>query len=180
MPKISPRHALTEQEASFCRIYVAFGEENQAEAYRRSHMVQRKDGEWVLPPRPGSTADVVESLDPLSTKEVSRRAGIMLKQSHIKAYIKEIGSPPGDTARGVIGEQALFGDDGAQRKAAEMILSQEDKLGFKNAVDRWVEILTEIGAEIEVPLPAKCPHCKGPLSAKTLFKRMFPNEDARA
>ena len=186
MPQISTKHALTRQELVFCKIYVAFGFANHSDAYRRSFMERRRDGNYVAPPRRGMTPDELDKIDPITTKEVNRRGKYLLSQDHIKSYIQEIGKPAGDHARDVLIEQAMFGDKLDARRAAEKILEQEDKLGFRDAVSRFWEISCEIGAEIEVPLPHEvtgtvtCPHCTQghevtlPLRLRAPAEEMFP------
>jgi hypothetical protein len=187
MPRISSKHALTGQELMFCKIYVAFGFTNHSDAYRRAFMVSNKSGKYVVPPRPGMTTDELDALEPITTKEVNRRGKHLLSQDHIAAYIEEIGKPAGDHARGVLVEQAMFGAKGDALRAADKILEQEDKLGFRDAVTRFWEISIEIGAEVEVPLPhnvsgfVTCPHCAEghevtlPLKARVPVAALFPN-----
>jgi hypothetical protein len=177
MPRISYRHALTPQEFDFCKIYVAFGESNHTEAYRRAFLTRIKGGAFVEPEHIGMTSEELNVLPPVSPKEATRRAKQLLKQDHIIQYIAEIGKPASDHARGVLSEQAMFGDAQASRKAAEEILKQEDKMGFRDAVERWAEILCEIGAEIEVPLPTSCPNCGHGLSATAPLGEMFKQRE---
>jgi hypothetical protein len=186
MPKISSKHALTRQELIFCKIYVAFGFTNHSDAYRRAFMERRADGQYVAPPRTGMTADQLDAIEPITTKEINRRGKHLLSQDHIKAYIEEIGKPAGDHARGVLAEQAMFGAKAEALRAADKILEQEDKLGFRDAVTRFWEISCEIGAEVEVPLPhdvtgkVTCPHCAEghevtlPLRVLVPVEEMFP------
>lgn len=152
--RISARHALTEREARFVQIWLGFDRKNAAEAYRRAFCVRRKDGEWVEPAVDGMSHLELMDLDPVVSKEASRRAAVLLDQDHVKRYAEEASRPAGDTARGVLTEQALFSDDeGARRRAAEEILKQEDRLGLQDDFERWCEIGRECGFEIEVPLP---------------------------
>ena len=136
-PKISARHALTEKESEFVKVYLAFGETNVAEAYRSSHLEQRLDGQYVEPPRERMSLDDLNLLKVIPPRECTRLGKQLLAQQYIQDYIAEIKRPPGDTARTVIAEQALFADEAAARSAATKILEQEDKLGFKDAVERW-------------------------------------------
>lgn len=190
---ISRKHALLPAELKFCKVYLGFGKTNHTEAYRRSFMRRRKDGEWVEPPIDGYSQEELDALDPLSTKEINRRAKQLLKQSYIQEYLKEVGLPVGAQARGVLTEQVTFGSEQHARKAAEQVLAQEDKLGIRDATFRWAEIMREIGAEIEVPLPTRfekrytiqCENCghaidvhvDEPLVAKANFADMFPKRE---
>jgi RNase P subunit RPR2 len=86
-------------------------------------------------------------------------------------------------------DQVLFGDDQASLRAAQYVLADEDKLGFRDAVERYAEIMTEIGAEVVVPLPSTiernvlCPHCfethgvKFDLEVSVPFGEMFPRDE---
>lgn len=180
--KISAKHALTAKEKDFCKIYVAFGLKNGPEAYRRSYCIERADGTYAAPIGDyinihSISDDDLKALPGLDPKEISKKVQGLLKQSYIAAYIEEIGRAPGDHARDVLGDQARFGSPGEARRAAEVILKEEDKLGFREAVDRWAEILMEIGAEIEVPLPHNCPHCGKGLYASVLVSEMFAKKE---
>jgi hypothetical protein len=135
-PIISARHALNESEFKFCKAYSAGL--NAPEAYRRAFV-----------------AEVEEIAPEKRTKEVSRRARALLKQDYIERYLEEIGHPAGERARAVLTDQALFGSEASSRKAAEKILADEDKLGFRDAVERFLEIMVEVGADVEVPLPGR-------------------------
>lgn len=161
MSEIRAHHALTEQEAIFCKVYVAFGSKNQAEAYRRGFLVRtRQDRKgkqrWIYVERPDRASyshDDLKDLKEINSKEVSRRAQLLLEQEHIQQGIKEIKGDAGDTARQVLEEQAKFGDGRDARAAAEKILDLEDKMGFRDASERWAEIMCAIGTEVVVPLP---------------------------
>ncbi len=178
--KISAKHALNAKEKDFCKIFVAFGLKNGPEAYRRSFCIERADATYVAPIGERALVydeDALKALPGLDPKEVAKKVATLLKQTHIKAYIEEIGRSPGDHAREVIADQARFGDKAESRRASEIILAQEDKLGFREAVDRWAEILMEIGADIEVPLPHNCPHCGKGLYASIPFAEMFGKKE---
>ena len=175
--KISAKHALTPKEIEFCKVYVAFGNTNHTEAYRRAFCIARLDGTFAEPPVPHMDDEAIKGLPALTPKEISRRAGQLLKQAHIQMYVEEISRPAGDHARGVLADTARFGKAGESLRAADQILSQEDKHGFREAVERWAEILCEIGSEIEVPLPHECPHCGKALYASVPFAEMFKQKE---
>ena len=143
--KISARHALTEQELDFCKRYEAMGRKNHTEAYRRAFWPRYKDsdGRWVLP----------EHQDLPPPKEVSRRATRLLDQDYILAYLEELRQTAGDRARDVLSEQVQFEVGRPAAQAAAQILQQEDKLGFRDAVEKYAEIMSAIGAEVVVPAP---------------------------
>lgn len=148
MAHVSVRHALTTAEFDFCRVFCAFGETNAAEAYRRSHCVQQgasyyeKDDDG----KPVGSA--------LSPKQASKQASLLLGREHIKAFLEELRNPTGDHARETLADQVLFSEDEGQRlKAAQRILDDEDKLGFRDASDAWAERMSAIGVEVVVPAP---------------------------
>ena len=157
--KISTEHALTSKEVEFCKVYVAFGYKNHTDAYRRAFCIVRQDSTFVEPPAPHMSDQEIRSLPTMLPKEMNRKASTLLKQDHILAYIDEIAKSAGDHARRVIADTARFGKPSERMRAADAILAAEDKLGQRDAVERWVEILCEVGADIEVPLPHECPHC---------------------
>jgi hypothetical protein len=158
MARISVRHALTEKEFDFCRIYAAFGEKNASEAYRRSHCVQVGEM-WYEKDSKGEPIGVWNDEGKLGSghldaKAVSKQATLLLKRDHIASFMEEIRNPTGDHARGALSDQVLFaGDDGQRLKAAQRVLDDEDKLGFRDAADAWAERMCAIGAEIVVPVP---------------------------
>lgn len=173
--KISAKYALSHNEIEFCKIFVAFGLTNHTEAYRRSFLTFRADSTYCEAPVPGLSDDELKKLESLLPKEINRRAKQLLKQDYIQAYLTEIARPAGEHARSVLADQARFAaNPGDARRAAEQILASEDKLGFRDAVEHWAEIMCEIGAEIEVPLPAECPHCGKGLYAAAPMSEMFP------
>jgi hypothetical protein len=151
---ISARHALTEQEARFVQVWLGFGRKNGSEAYRRAFAVRRKDGSYCTPDSPGMTQDELLALPELTTKEAFRRANVLLETDYIVRYAEETSRSAGDLSRDVLAEQAMFAEDeGIRRHAAQELLKQEHSAGLKDDAERWVEIMREIGAEIEVPLP---------------------------
>ncbi len=158
MPRINPKHALTKQEREFCKIHLALGAHagDAAETYRRAFLRKRgSDGKWYEPGEGQLSKEDIDGYATITPKEVSRRANTLLKREHIRAYLDELKRPVGDHARSVLADQAMFGNDPTARRAAEQILAQEDKHGFRGAVERFIDILCEIGAEIEVPLPTR-------------------------
>jgi hypothetical protein len=162
MPRISVRHALTEREFDFCRIYAAFGEKNAAEAYRRSHCVQQGEDYFE------KDADGKPAGKALDAKAVSKQASLLLGRDHIKLFMEELRNPTGDHAREALSDQVLFaGDENQRLKAAQRVLDDEDKLGFRDAADAWAERMCAIGAEVVVPVPG---------GGETVFhaKEMFP------
>lgn len=189
MARIPAKNACTPQEIAFCRIYLAFGEKNAAEAYRRAFLVQDSD-RWYLP-RADGTPDADKELTP---RQVSKLVKTLLGQDWIQEYIKEIARPASTHARDVLAEQAMFGDPAEARRAAEKIIDQEDKLGFRDAAERWAEVMCEAGAEIVVPLPVECNNeiivicsncgekevrrCGKQLETSAPLSRMFPQYGA--
>jgi hypothetical protein len=177
---VSTKHALNEPELRFCRAYLALGKKNASEAYRRSHLLYYRGAYY-------DTDDKGErSGDPVKAKDVGRRAGLLLRQDHIQRYLAELEAPTSDHARSAMADQVLFGDEQSSLRAAQHVLADEDKLGFRDAVERYAEIMCEIGAEVVVPLPSKvsrvarCPHCfeehkvEFDLEVTVPFKEMFP------
>lgn len=148
MARVSVRYALTDREFTFCRVYAAFGEKNAAEAYRRSHCVQQGEDYFE---KDDSGKPCGPKLNP---KAVSKQASLLLGRDHIVAFIEELRNPTGDHARDALSDQVLFADDDGQRlKAAQRVLDDEDKLGFRDAADAWAERMCAIGAEVVVPIP---------------------------
>jgi hypothetical protein len=147
--RISRRHALNDKELAFVRIYSAFGGQNAAEAYRRSHLAEDEDGNWYEHDKRGEPR-----LDrPVDAKAASKRAAALLAQDHISGYLEEMKLGAGDHARQQLADAVLFTDDTTALKAAEKVLADEDKLGFRDAVQKWAEVMVAIGTEVVVPLP---------------------------
>jgi hypothetical protein len=147
--RISARHALSTDELMFVRIYSAFGEQNAAEAYRRAFLLEDDDGGWFEKTKKG----VIREDKPVDPKSASTRAARLLSQDHIKGYIAELKQGAGDAARQQLADAVLFTNDATALKAAEKVLADEDKLGFRDAVERWAEIMCAIGTEVVVPVP---------------------------
>lgn len=143
MSSISARHALTDQEMEFCKIYAGFGYTSHTDAYRRSFFPPRKNNDGYLQAHP----------DLPSPKEANRLAKLLLDKPHIQAFLEELKAPAGDRARDVLTEQAHFGSDQIARQAAVKILEDEDRLGFRDAVEQWTTLMCAIGTEVVVPLP---------------------------
>lgn len=160
--RISHRHALDSDELMFVRIFVAFGKQNAAEAYRRAYLAKNEEGNWFLRDKKGDPR-----LDkPVDANTASKKATALLKQDHIAGYIAELDQGAGDAARQTLTDAVLFTDDQLSLKAAEKVLADEDKLGFRDAVELWAEVMcalgTEVvlavdGAEVVVPLKAMFP-----------------------
>jgi hypothetical protein len=149
---ISPRHALTSQELGFCKIYAANSYKRPGDAYRQSFMERNLEGEWVEPPRPDLTRDEILGLKPLAANQINKKANNLLKQDKIRDYVDWLSARPGDIAQNAITEQALFGEQSVQMRAAETLLDLEDKLSKKDDFERWAEIMCQVGTEVVVDL----------------------------
>jgi hypothetical protein len=161
-------------------MYLALGGKNAAEAYRRSYLLQEEAGYF----RRGPKGERVGA--PLTTKQVSKEANALLKRDHIQDYIKELSVSTSDAARETLADQVRFGDSQESLRAANRILDDEDKLGFRDAAEMWADIMCEVGTEVVVPIPGHveadvyCPHCfeqhhvKLPIEATVPMESMFP------
>lgn len=184
--KISIRNVIDPAELRFCQIYLAFGKKDAAEAYRRSFLRKNAMGEWIDAPRDAElTPDLLKQVAPAYPADVGRRAMSLLKQAHIQDTLKELERSPSELARKTLTDQILFGDARVQAKAMERVWTDEDKLGFRDAVEKWAEILCEIGAELVIPLGVVrrrvcCVHCgkfsdvEVDLAAEVDFETFFP------
>lgn len=149
---ISARHSLTEGEFRFCKVYAGFGYSDAPEAYRRAFCVENPiDLKWYFPADADRTFPDVDR--PIDGKLAYNRANALLELPHIKGFLDELKQNTGEHARQALGNAVLFGDAGASLKAAGQVLDDEDRLGFRDAVEKWAEILCEIGCEVVVPLP---------------------------
>jgi hypothetical protein len=148
--RISNRHALLDSELAFVRIYTAFGETNAPEAYRRAYLAEGEDEQWYPRTRTGE-ADMEKA--PVDNRTCYRKAQALLATDHINSYIAELKDSTGDLARQQLADTMLFTDDKLSLAAAERVLEDEDKLGFRDAVEQWAEIMCAIGAEVVVPAP---------------------------
>lgn len=156
--KISARHALTQKELDFCRIYAGFDFSNPSEAWRRAFHPDLHDSETgAYHPDPSCPKPA----------SVAKRVAALLDKAHIQAYLAELKGDASDRARGVLAEQAHFGEGADAQRAAMKILESEDKLKFRDAVENWAEILCAIGTEVVVPLP-------GGGEVAFPFREMFP------
>jgi hypothetical protein len=149
--RISNRHALIGNELMFVRIYVAFGEDNAPEAYRRAYLSYNDDDELWYPRKANGDGDFTKT--PLDPKQCYRKAKALLDADHIQSYIAELRESAGDLARQQLSDTMLFTDEKLSMQAAERVLDDEDKLGFRDAVEQWAEIMCAVGAEVVVLLP---------------------------
>jgi len=149
--RISNRHALLDNELVFVRIYVAFGQENAPEAYRRAYLAYDNDSEQWYPKAANGNPELTKP--PIDPRACYRKAKTLLDQAHVQAYIAELQESAGDLARQQLADTMLFTDDSLSMKAAERVLDDEDKLGFRDAVEQWAEIMCAVGAEVVVPVP---------------------------
>jgi hypothetical protein len=172
---ISARHALTEAEFRFVQVYAAFGERDAAEAYRRAFCV--KVGECYYE-KDGKGEPIEGKL--VEPKEASKRAKALLDKPYIADTLAGLKIPAGDQARETLGEQVLFGTDQTRLKAAERILAEEDKLGFRDAADQWAEHMCRIGTEVVVPLPGGAEVVVPLASMFPQFSEALPTPDALA
>jgi hypothetical protein len=143
-----------------------------ATAYGRTFLKERRVRNRVERFEPEDYVQLMRDpkaeVSPVDSKEVARRAKLLMSQEHIKGFYEElIEVNPGDRAREVLAEQALLGDESAARSAAKQILEDEDKLGQRSSFELWAEIMCAIGAEVVVPLP-------GGGEAVTDMREMFP------
>lgn len=143
---VSARHALTDLEFEFCKRHLAGLP--AATAYRRTFLAEAADGKTYA----SVDATGAGVGKPIHSKEVSRRASILLAQEHVQAYLGEITSPAGDRARGVLLEKAMFDGD---RMAAQAVLEDEDKAGARDAVEHWAHIMCAIGTEVVIDVPGR-------------------------
>jgi hypothetical protein len=181
--EVSARHALTNDEVRFCRMFMAFGEKNMTEAYARSFLVIEGKEAYHRDERGKRTGL------PVPRKEISREGALVLRKEHIQRYIAELKSTPSEAARDTLSDHVRFGDPTDALRAANRILDDEDKLGFRDAAEKWAEIMCEVGAEVVVPLPGKvkgsvyCPHCFAQhdvelaIEATVPMAKMFPKFD---
>jgi hypothetical protein len=179
---VSARHAVNEDEKRFVRMYLALGGKNQAEAYRRSFLVLEDGKAFRRDSRGNRTGP------PLDNRNIAKFASALLKKDHIKAYVAELRAPASEAARETLTDQVRFGDSQEALRAANRILDDEDKLGFRDAAEKWADIMCEVGAEVVVPLPGTvegdvyCPHCyeqhhvELPIEVTVPMSKMFTGE----
>lgn len=164
--KISIRGVIDPCELRFCQIYLAFGKRDASEAYRRSFLRKNAMGEWIDAPRDCELSpDQLKQVAPALPDIVGRRAIALLKQSHIQDTLRELERSPSELARKTLTDQILFGSEREKIKAMERVWTDEDKLGFRDAVEKFWEISCEVGTEVVIPLgtitrTVHCAHCK--------------------
>jgi len=154
--KISFRHACDKLEKRFC-TQIAAGLP-PATAYGRTYLKERRRGNRVERYDPldyeALLANPEADVEPVPSKEVSRRAAQLMKTEHVAGFLRELEqADPGSRAREVLAEQAMLGDETAARQAAKQILEDEDKLGQRSSFEHWAELMCAIGAEVVVPIP---------------------------
>jgi hypothetical protein len=184
---ISARHALNNDEVRFCQMYLAIGQ-NGTEAFRRVYLVFDPGvKKWFAKNAKGESTG-----GPLTAREIGKRATALLRKDYIKRYIQELQQSTGDAARAALAEHVRFGEPAEALRAANRILDDEDKLGFRDAVELWAEHLCAISADVVVRLPGRveadvfCPHCfqehhvSLPIEAGTTMDKLFPQLGAKS
>ncbi|MHC4371178.1 MAG: hypothetical protein ACYSW8_26500 [Planctomycetota bacterium] len=179
---ISAKHALNGDEVRFCQMYLAIGE-NGTEAYRRTFLIYESDvKQWFDLDAKGQRTG-----GPIKAREIGKRASALLRKDYIQRYLDELRQSTGDAARSALAEHVRFGEPTEALRAASRILDDEDKLGFRDAVEEWAEIMCDVGAEVVVPLPGRvesdvlCPHCfeehhvSLPIEVSVPMANMFPS-----
>lgn len=183
---ISVRDALTPDEEKFCRVYLGFKGKNKGEAYRRAFYVLHR-GEYYEPAQCTSADEPREGETPADARLATKRAETLLKQAHIQSYITELSASTSEHARQTLAREVISGDSSTELKAAQEVLKQEDKLGFRDAALLWAQIMCEVGAEVVVELPERfqrvvvCKCCgeetyvDEPIEVSIPMAEMFPN-----
>lgn len=184
---ISIRDVVEPEELKFVQTFLAFGEKEAAEAYRRAFMRRRpnKRTEWIEAPK-GDGIPLEQLADEgqypaYTAKEISKKANALLRQEHLQLVLAELKKNTDDLARQVLRDQALFGRPQDRVKASERIFSEIDRLGFREAVERHFEILCQISADVVVPLgtiekTVSCPSCAHTHTVSVDMKLEIPME----
>jgi len=172
---LSPKHSLTQKEMKYCKIYASNGHKRPGDAYRQSFMERNLEGDYIEPPRDDMTRDEKLDLRPHTASQINKKANNLLKQDKIRDYIDWLASRPGDIAKNAMVEQALFGEQNTQMRAAETLLDLEDKMGLKDGYEKWAEIMCLVGTEVVVPLPGSHGRDEGgPREVAFPLSEMFP------
>lgn len=159
------REVIDPEELRFLRVYLAFGERDRTEAYRRAYHRKNHRGEWIDMPRGANLSDNELRDAPLLKPETANeRSKAMMKHKYIQEALEELKKTPAEHARQTLADQILFGTSSEKKEAVKQIFADEDKLGFKDASDKWAEIMCGAGAEVVVPLgvirrTVLCSHC---------------------
>lgn len=109
-------------------------------------------------------AELIKAAPRVSSAEAAKRANRLLAQIHIQNVLEELERSPSEHARQQLSDNILFGSSTEKQKAVEQILKEEDKLGLRDAAERWADIMCDIGAEVVFPLgivtrEVQCTHC---------------------
>lgn len=163
--RIAIRNVIDPDELRFCQIFLAFGEKDRTEAYRRAFRRKNHKGEWIDIPRAAElTADELRAAPLLNANTANERSKALLKIKHIQDTLEELKGSPADHARQTLVDNILFGSSTEKKDAIKQIFADEDKLGFRDANVKWAEIMCDAGAEVVVPLgivqrSLVCTHC---------------------
>lgn len=163
--KLAIRSVIDPDELRFCQVYLAFGETDPTEAYRRAFRRKNHKGEWIDIPRDAQlTPEELRAAPLLKSETAKERAKALFRHRHIIDTLNELKGTPSDHARQTLVDNILFGSPTEKKDAVKQILADEDKLGFKDASEKWAEIMCAAGAEVVVPLGVVqrsviCAHC---------------------
>jgi hypothetical protein len=163
--RLPVRGVVEPEELRLAKIYLAFGKQDRAEAYRRAYCRKNARGEWVDVRRDLEVTreDLLEA-KVITPQDASIRGASILSQPHMQDLLAELQQSPGEHARQTLVDSILFGNSKEKADAYKQILADEDKLGFRDATEKWGEILCDVGAEVVVPLgvikrTVFCFHC---------------------
>lgn len=190
--RISIRGVIEPAELRFCQVFLAFGKKDMAEAYRRAFLRKNSRGEWVDVPRDLEISQKeINEAEVMLPHDVSKRAAALMRQAHIQDTLAELQRSPSEHARQTLVDNILFGSAKEKKDAVDQIIKDEDKLGLRDASEKWAEVMCEAGAEVVVPLGVVqrqiiCPHCGAQseisvdLAVEVPLSDLFPDAAADA
>ena len=123
---------LTREEQTFCKFYLALGTTDPAEAYRKAFPEDCKGTKLNKYARP--------------------KGEKMLLRPEIKESLEWLKLPAKEQSADVLKDQLSSIDPKMAQAAAKAVIDQNEAKQFENAVKRWASIMSEIGAEIVIPM----------------------------
>lgn len=133
--ELSPRYGLTSADLTFVHL-VRYAGVDRVEAFYESYPDETVDGDG----------------EPLKRVKVQRMARQRWELQRIQKYVEYLETPIEQLAYDVEKEQVVLGTRGERARAAERIIARREQEAAKNAADRYMEILAEVGAKVVTPV----------------------------
>lgn len=127
---MSLRRFLTDAERTFCVFYSATGA--KTESYRRAYGVEDESD--------------------AGSRRIIQLVERLLRRADIEDELAFLALPGGEKARRILLDQLVHGKTGDAMKSASEVLKNDERENARGSQEKFLELLTEIDAEIVMPV----------------------------